>query len=178
MTLYRRLAGQDTDARKYLTCIPKALNYYRKSLLPDGRLARFYELGSNRPLYMNQQYKLTYENNDLPDHYAFIVSSKLERLTREYDEISVLPIDELWETPRSDLLVVPLQRIEKLQRFLLKSIHVVHGLKQGNLDTTANKILLGKSLKLRHSAVTFLPCRDGWGTKIHMRVSRISITEA
>jgi len=100
MTLYRRLAGQDTDARKYLTCIPKALNYYRKSLLPDGRLARFYELGSNRPLYMNQQYKLTYENNDLPDHYAFVVSSKLERLTREYDEISVLPIDELWETPR------------------------------------------------------------------------------
>ena len=100
MTLYRRLAGQDTDARKYLSSIPKALNYYRKSLLPDGRLARFYELGSNRPLYMNQQYKLTYENDDLPDHYAFVVSSKLERLRREYDEISVLPIDELWEAPR------------------------------------------------------------------------------
>ncbi|MGH7140465.1 MAG: pectate lyase, partial [Pirellulales bacterium] len=43
---YRR-----TGDRKYLEPVPRALAYLTKSLLADGRLARFYELESNRPLY-------------------------------------------------------------------------------------------------------------------------------
>jgi hypothetical protein len=47
---------RETGRPKYLEPIPRALAYYRRSRLPDGRLARFYELGSNRPLYFTRDY--------------------------------------------------------------------------------------------------------------------------
>lgn len=79
LTLYRR-----TGERKYLEPIPRALAYYRSSLLPDGRLARFYELETNKPLYFTKDYQLTYSSDDMPTHYAFIVSSGLDRIERDY----------------------------------------------------------------------------------------------
>ena len=74
--------------RRFLEPIPKALAYYRASLLPDGRLARFYELRGNRPLYMTRDYKVTYKDDDLPTHYSFKVGSKLEQLEARYRRIS------------------------------------------------------------------------------------------
>ena len=44
LLLYRR-----NGDKKYLEPLPRALDYYRDSLLPDGRLARFYELKTNKP---------------------------------------------------------------------------------------------------------------------------------
>ncbi len=76
-----------TGKEKYLQPIPKALAYLRKSQLPDGRLARFYELKSNRPLYFTKDYKLTYEDDDLPTHYGFQVGSSLDSIERTYDRI-------------------------------------------------------------------------------------------
>lgn len=78
--VYRR-----TGDRKYLEPLPRALAYYRSSLLPDGRLARFYELQTNRPLYFTRKYELTYEPNDLPTHYGFIGSSRLDRIAADYN---------------------------------------------------------------------------------------------
>lgn len=91
MTLYQRLAGKEPDAAKYLRPIPRALDYYQRSLLPNGKLARFYELNSNRPLYFNRRYELTYDDDDCPTHYAFVVSSKLDQLRSEYLEIQNKP---------------------------------------------------------------------------------------
>ena len=42
------VAGNKT----YLKPIPRALAYLRRSLLSDGRLARYYELKTNKPLYL------------------------------------------------------------------------------------------------------------------------------
>ena len=70
---------------KYLAPIPKALAYLKASRLPDGRLARFYELKTNQPLYMTKDYQLTYDDSDLPTHYGFKVASQLDRLQHEYD---------------------------------------------------------------------------------------------
>jgi hypothetical protein len=86
LRLYR-----ETGDRKYLEPIPRALAYYRKSLLPDGRLARFYELKTNRPLYFTTDYKLTYADDDVPTHYAFKVSSRLDQIAREYERAKDLP---------------------------------------------------------------------------------------
>lgn len=72
---------------RYLAPIPRALEYLRQSQLEDGRLARFYELKSNRPLFFNSKYELTYEANDLPTHYSFIVNSRLKSLQRRYDQL-------------------------------------------------------------------------------------------
>ena len=51
--------------------MPPALAYLKKSLLPDGRLARFYELKTNKPLYFTKTYELTYDDSDMPTHYSF-----------------------------------------------------------------------------------------------------------
>jgi len=70
--------------KKYLTPIPAALAYLRKSELPGGKLARFYELKTNRPLYFTRQYQLTYNSDDVPTHYAFVINSKLNDLESRY----------------------------------------------------------------------------------------------
>ncbi len=76
-----------TGDRKYLEPLPRALDYYRRSLLPDGRLARFYELRTNRPLYFTREYELTYSDNDVPTHYSFAVSSRLDRIAEEHERL-------------------------------------------------------------------------------------------
>ena len=80
---------------KYLRPVKPALDYYRRSLLPNGKLARFYELETNRPLFFDRDYNLTYEDDDLPTHYSFIVSSKIDRLQRQYDELISTPVEKL-----------------------------------------------------------------------------------
>ncbi len=77
MELYR-----ETGKKKFLEPIPRALEYLRSSELPGGRLARFYELQTNRPLYFTKDYQLTYESDDMPTHYSFIGSSQVASLQR------------------------------------------------------------------------------------------------
>lgn len=88
MDAYRR-----TGDRKYLEPIPRALAYLKASRLPDGRLARFYELRTNKPLYFTRDYQLTYDDRDMPRHYSFKVASNLDRIEAEYQELSKLPPD-------------------------------------------------------------------------------------
>lgn len=76
-----------TGDAKYLAPIPRALDYLKRSRLADGRLARYYELQSNRPLYMNrtgEDYHLTYDDSNLPAHYGWKVASRLDAIEREY----------------------------------------------------------------------------------------------
>jgi len=73
-----------TGDERYLKPIPAAIEWLERSRLPGNRprWARFYELASNRPLYFTRKYELTYEPNDLPTHYAFIISSDLAGRSR------------------------------------------------------------------------------------------------
>ncbi len=82
MFLYRM-----TGKKKYLEPIPRAIAYFKKSRLPDGRLARFYELKTNKPLYFTKKYELTYSSDDMPTHYAFIVSWSVESLEKQYQRL-------------------------------------------------------------------------------------------
>ncbi len=67
-----RLAYEVTGNVKYLAPIPKALGWYKRSKLPGGYWARFYELKTNKPLYFTRKtYKLTYDDGDMPQHYCF-----------------------------------------------------------------------------------------------------------
>jgi hypothetical protein len=78
-----------TGDRKYLEPIPHALVYLKRSLLKDGRLARFYELRTNKPLYMFRQgdvYTLTYDDSNLPKHYGWKIESRLDDIEKQYDE--------------------------------------------------------------------------------------------
>lgn len=90
LTLYRFTADN-----RYIRTLPKALTYYRKSRLADGRLARFYELRTNKPLYFTKDYQLTYSDADMPTHYGFQVGSNLDSIQRELQELASLPDDQL-----------------------------------------------------------------------------------
>lgn len=80
LLLVHRLTG---DA-KYLEPIPRALAYLKRSLLPDGHLSRYYELRTNKPLYMTDDYKLTFDDSNLPQHYGWKTDSRLEAIEKAF----------------------------------------------------------------------------------------------
>lgn len=93
-----------TGDRNYLQPIPPALAYLKRSLLPDGRLARYYELKTNRPLYMvrkGKAYTLTYDDSKLPDHYGWKTDSRLDEIEERYNEL--LQGVQSVEAPNEDL---------------------------------------------------------------------------
>ena len=72
---------------RFLEPIPRALAWAKAAQLPDGRMARFYELQTNRPLYFTKEYALTYSDADLPTHYAFKVGNRTDRIEGLYQRI-------------------------------------------------------------------------------------------
>lgn len=76
-----------TGEEKYLRPVPKALEWFKRSQLPNGRWARFYELRTNRPLYVTEQYELVYEPKDLREDYAFEGEFGIPRLFRTYERL-------------------------------------------------------------------------------------------
>jgi hypothetical protein len=79
---------RQTGDKKYLEPISRALDYLKRSELPGGKMARFYELQTNRPLFFTKQYELVYSADDLPTHYGFILSSKVDRLRADYEKLN------------------------------------------------------------------------------------------
>lgn len=78
---------RQTGEKKYLEPIPRALAYLTKLRLPDGLMPRYFELQTDKPLYMNrngQTYFLTYDDKNLPSHYGWKQKTSVEALEREY----------------------------------------------------------------------------------------------
>ena len=97
LTLYRA-----TGKKKYLEPLPRAIEYLRRSRLPDGRLARFYELKTNKPLYLTRgDYKVTYSDADMPTHYSFKQSDGTEAILREYERLRSMDPAELRQTGKA-----------------------------------------------------------------------------
>jgi Pectic acid lyase len=114
LVLYR-----ETGNRKYLEPIPRALAYYKRSILPavdkpsehrrracpqgTDCMARFYELQTNRPLYITKGtrvsvqdqstttvdgYELSYSDASVITHYGVLTSGEqLKRIEREYQDV-------------------------------------------------------------------------------------------
>lgn len=79
-----------TKDSKYLKPIPNALQWLKRSVLSDGRLARYYELETNEPLYMERKggvYSLTYDDSKLPSHYGWKNKARIETLQRAFESI-------------------------------------------------------------------------------------------
>lgn len=76
-----------TGEDRYLEPIVPAVKYLESSLLPDGRLARYYELQNNKPLYMERNgkaYSLTNDDSNLPSHYGWKNPSRLDLIKQAY----------------------------------------------------------------------------------------------
>ncbi|TWU03883.1 pectate lyase [Neorhodopirellula pilleata] len=79
-----------TGDRSFLEPIPAAAKWLQASRLPAGDFARYYECGTNRPLYMKRvgkNYELTYDDSDLPDHYAFKIADRTATLGQKYKNV-------------------------------------------------------------------------------------------
>ncbi|HJN10237.1 MAG TPA: pectate lyase [Pirellulaceae bacterium] len=84
-----RIAHVTAD-RKYLAPIPTALAWLKRSQLPDGQVARYYELKSNRPLYMTRRgdkYALTYDDSDLPKHYGWKTEARIADIEKQHQAL-------------------------------------------------------------------------------------------
>ncbi|WP_231740861.1 pectate lyase [Thalassoglobus neptunius] len=84
LTLY-----EQTGEEKFLKPVQRAVEYYRSLEISDGKLARFYEIGTDKPLYFTRAYELVYTDDDLPTHYSFKVSSKLDRIESRAERLSM-----------------------------------------------------------------------------------------
>ncbi|HEY7502442.1 MAG TPA: pectate lyase [Vicinamibacterales bacterium] len=113
------LLYRETGNKKYLEPIPRALAYYKRSMLPDVAnpseirrrtcpghtpcVARFYELQTNRPLYITKGtrvtavgqgttnvdgYELSYTDSSVITHYAVLTSGAgFAAIERELDAV-------------------------------------------------------------------------------------------
>ena len=86
------------DAR-YLDAVGRAVDWYRRSRIGGtekaGVWARFYEVGTNKPLYFTRTYKLVYTDDDLPVHYSFKSGYGVDSMMRRYEELKRRGRDEL-----------------------------------------------------------------------------------
>ena len=76
-----------TGRAKYLRPVEPALDWFARSVLPDGNVARFYELRTNRPLYFTREYELTYDGSRVPTHYSFAWGNPEPSLRRQYEAL-------------------------------------------------------------------------------------------
>jgi PelA/Pel-15E family pectate lyase len=113
------LLYRETGNRKYLEPLPRALAYYQRSILPETDkpsearsracpqrtpcAARFYELKTNRPLYITKGtrvtaldqgaatvdgYELSYSDASVITHYAVLVpATEFSAIEREFTDI-------------------------------------------------------------------------------------------
>jgi len=77
-----RFTGDD----KYLAPIPAALAYFKKLLLKDGTIARYYEFKTDKPLYMDAKYQLTYDDSAAPAHYGWKQPARFGAIEKDHLE--------------------------------------------------------------------------------------------
>ena len=111
MLIYR-----ETRDAKYLEPIPKAIQWLRKSRLPGNLVARYYELKTNRPLYMErtgEKYSLTFDDSRLPSHYGWKTEARLEVLEKEYRRLKAGDT-EIEKTPLATKTAQAAQLVKQL----------------------------------------------------------------
>jgi PelA/Pel-15E family pectate lyase len=77
--------------QRYLDAVGRAVNWYRRARIggteEQGVWARFYELGTNKPLYFTRTYELVYTDDDLPVHYSFKSNYGVDARIQYYEQI-------------------------------------------------------------------------------------------
>jgi PelA/Pel-15E family pectate lyase len=61
-----------TGEKKYLAPIPAAIDWLERSRMENGKWARFYELSSNKPIYVNMDREVVYEFVNIRPGYSWM----------------------------------------------------------------------------------------------------------
>jgi hypothetical protein len=112
---------------RYLDAVGRAVKWYRRSRIggteESGLWARFYEVGSNRPLYFTRTYELVYTDDDLPVHYSFQgnygVDSRIRRYETLRDETRESLLEKRDREPSSEVLARRARSLEPAARRIL-----------------------------------------------------------
>ena len=103
-----------TGDSKYLAPIPRAVEYLKKSRLPNGKIARFYELQTNKPLYFvrgkgGKGFELSYDGRRASSNYGWEWGFEGDAILAAYDALKrgAKPVypkaeHERWNLPPSD----------------------------------------------------------------------------
>jgi PelA/Pel-15E family pectate lyase len=113
----------ETGDERYLRPIPAAIEWLNASAIGDGKWARFYEIGTNRPLYFTRDYKLTYSDADCPTHYSFQGSYGIPEAIAYYERVREMGRDRyLEETERKGSQAERLRRARQLEERVVKAL--------------------------------------------------------
>lgn len=74
-----------TGEKKYLEPIRPALKYFAKHVSKDKTVPRFIEFGTDKPLYMDAAYQLTYDPTNAPTHYGWTQPARFDRIEKAYE---------------------------------------------------------------------------------------------
>ena len=95
-----------------------AVRWLRHVRLKDGTWARFYELRTDRPLYVNTKNEVTYDDGDLLGHYTLRSMFEIPEALRLSDEAeggTMTPAKRYWQSPSDGLDNAALEHeVEKL----------------------------------------------------------------
>jgi hypothetical protein len=70
--------NQQTKDARLLDAAASAADWLRAARLPDGQWARFYELNTNRPVYIDDAGQVTFEDKNLLRHYGMKTGPEIE----------------------------------------------------------------------------------------------------
>lgn len=101
-----------TGDEKYLAPIPVAAEWFERSEIAPGKWARFYELGTNKPLYFTRDYQLVYTDDDLPTHYSFQGNFGIKSTLALYNKVRAQGREAYLESQKPQALSEK-QRLEK-----------------------------------------------------------------
>jgi PelA/Pel-15E family pectate lyase len=73
-----------TGEKKYLEPISPALKYFEDGFKGAEKMPRYLEFKSNKPLFMNEKYELTYDDSKVPGHYGWYQSSRLKLIEERW----------------------------------------------------------------------------------------------
>jgi len=136
-----RAVFQATGDPTYIEPLPRALAWYKRSRLPDGRWARFYELKTNTPLYFTRgQYELTYDDRSTPEHYAFKGAWNPAEIESWYQRVTRVPRDQ-WHAVALEMAK---KRSQKPARVDARSVRkVIDALDDQGRWASGQKVLCG-----------------------------------
>jgi hypothetical protein len=110
----------ETGDDEYLEPIPAALEWLETSRLDDGTWARFYEIGSNRPIYVTADRELVYTPENLRPGYGWKGSYGVAELSLMYRVLKERGVDGFREhldrEPDTRSVVASAQRCIESQR--------------------------------------------------------------
>ena len=77
----------ETGYEKYLKPIPSAIKWLKNSMLKDGNWARFYEIGTNKPIYVNMNREIVYEFINIRPGYSWVGEYGVEKNIELYEKV-------------------------------------------------------------------------------------------